>query len=155
MDCLDDPSLFKTLFKEIAENLQIMQKYEWINIKNLDQSRICVCLGYLIDLCNVVGEYINVPEAKYVQVLAQNVFKNWQTLINSKVFDDMNDYKGDIRKVLRETYPNHFFQKTFRSGNLNQMKFKEVHAGLLDGQANHNTRGDQNNQIPLSNSISM
>ena len=64
MDCLDQPSLFKTLFKEIAEQLQIMQKYDWVNIRCLDESRICVCLGYLIDLCSVINEYVNISDAK-------------------------------------------------------------------------------------------
>ena len=93
-----------------------MQKYDWVNIRSLDESRICVCLGYLIDLCSVINEYVNISDAKYVQLLAQDVFKNWQLLVNSKVFDDRSDYKEDIRKVLRESYPNHFFQKVFRNG---------------------------------------
>ena len=54
-----------------------MQKYDWINIKNLDESRICVCLGYLIDLCSVINEYIHISEAKLVEALAIDVQKSW------------------------------------------------------------------------------
>ena len=53
---------------KIKDYLNILHEAQsWISVRNLDDSRICECLYYLIDLCLVISKYdLNLSEVKQI-----------------------------------------------------------------------------------------
>ena len=47
--------------------IMLHESQAWINVRNLDESRICECLSYFIDLCLVVSKYdLSLTQVKQV-----------------------------------------------------------------------------------------
>lgn len=108
MECLDQPAKFNPLFRRINETLKQLKQCRVISVQNLTESRICACLNYLTDLCFVILECQQIEEAKKVGLLSQELITKWRTLVTSKVIEENNDHKTEIRSVLREYYPTNF-----------------------------------------------
>ena len=66
MHSLNESSRFMPHLDQIREYLwKLQQAQEWINGQNVDESRICECLCYLIDLCLVISKYdLNLSQIK-------------------------------------------------------------------------------------------
>ena len=89
----------------------------------------------MTDLCFVILESYQIEEAKNVGKLSQELITKWRKLVTSKVIEEDNDHKGEIRSVLREYYPTHF--STVRKlGRLNS--FPSVSQSFNGMNANSN-----------------
>ena len=54
----------------------------WITVRNLDESRICECLSYLIDLCLVISKYdLSLHRVKQIGQQALELVTNWRNLV--------------------------------------------------------------------------
>ena len=72
-------------------------------MKNVDESRICECLCYLIDLCLVISKYdLNLSQIKQIGQQALELTGSWRKMVNTQVINDGNDYKSEIQSILRE-----------------------------------------------------
>lgn len=83
---------------QIDANLNDLKEAEsWITVRNLDESRICECLCYLIDLCLVISKNeLNVAMIKHVGQKALSLTTLWRKVVTTKVINDGNDYGSEI-----------------------------------------------------------
>jgi hypothetical protein len=101
---LSDATLFLPQLIKIDQHLRWLKDAEpWINVRNLDDSRICECLCYLIDLCLVISKYdLNLAQVKHVGQKALELTTLWRKIVTTKVINDGNDYGSEIQNILRD-----------------------------------------------------
>ena len=68
MQNLSDANLFMHQLSQIDKYLRQLREAEnLVSVTSLNESRICECLVYLIDLCLIVSKYdLNLAEVKNV-----------------------------------------------------------------------------------------
>ena len=91
---------------------------------SLDESRICECLCYLIDLCLVISRCnpMNLGQIKQVGQAALELIHHWRKVVNAQVLGDGKDNSNDIQNELRERYPTSFgVKKAFRGPTAQSM----------------------------------
>lgn len=69
--------------QQIEQQLEhLFEAEKWITVRNLDESRICECLTYLLDLCLVLLKFdLGISQLKSIEFKAHALMSNWRSLV--------------------------------------------------------------------------